>query len=682
MWARGATPGLRGVVNVTTSHGCRNWQERNPRLPLTLADHDWTGCSTVGPMTTPKDVAHTAAGQSMDRDGDHSSPHHRWLPGRWSRWALAAGLAWSLLMALAFPLPGLAPRPGNESTSGWAAMHIWCQGGIWPLALLAWAPLALFVASTARDTTLRCGRVSLWFGIGTLPFWGFEQWWVSRISAVGWLPMIAYLALFGWLHCWGALRIARHSSTRWYSVIVIATWVLAVEFFRGEFAFKGYPWYLPGHPLIRWGPGASLASLFGAYGVSIAVLFFSLGLGWIIRGIISRQPKQPGALAVAVGACFFLPVAFLTRHPTAAPPQIVTIALIQTNVPQDLKVSWSPEQQFKEWQTIESMTARAAQPGVGLIVWPETMMPGITIDDAGVKAMKDAQIYYNIKTPEGEQKLAAHAFADRLRAVQQELKVPLLIGEEGIENLRFAEVEGGIDTQYDKRFNSAFMVQDGKVDPLRYDKLHLTPFGEEMPYISSIKWLERLFLSIGARGMTFDLSQGRKPIRLVPRVKLSGPGSAQSSPDAMGTSVMPIATPICFEIANSSLVRSVVQATTPSMPLPTMMIITITNDGWFGDSDMTRRQHVQLARWRAAELGLPVLRAANTGDSCGFDAWARPIAPLGLPPAPRSREEGICMLQVPLYSVTTLYYTIGNAVGWGFAALGAVAFALTFRKSK
>jgi apolipoprotein N-acyltransferase len=413
----------------------------------------------------------------------------------------------------------------------------------------------------------------------------------------------------------------------------------------------------------------------------MAVLLLSLGLGWVIRGFITHQSKQPGALSTAFGALFFLPVAFLTRHPTAAPSQVATIALIQTNVPQDLKMGWGPEQQFKEWQTIEAMTARAAQPAVGLIVWPETMMPGITIDDASVKAMKDAQIYYNVKTPEGEQKLAAHAFADRLRAVQQELKIPIIVGEEGIENLRFVQVEGGIDKQYDQRFNSAFTVQDGKVDALRYDKLHLTPFGEEMPYISKIKWLKRLLLSFGAQGMKFDLAEGRKPVRLLPRVKLSGPGSAQASPDAMGTSVMPIATPICFEIADSSLVRSLVQSTTPSMPLPTTMIITITNDGWFGDSDMTRRQHVQLARWRAAELGIPVLRCANTGDSCGFDAWAKPIAPQGLPPAPRSREEGICMLQVPLYSVKTLYSTIGNALGWAFGAFGAISFALTFRKS-
>lgn len=622
-------------------------------------------------------MAHqTAATESGTPDGEPARGS-RWVPGRWSRWALLAGVVWSAIFALSFPLPGLAPRPGNEPTGGWEAVHVWCQGGIWPLALVAWIPLAMLVAAGAKDASAKVGRVSLWFAIGTLAFWAFEQWWVSRISAVGFVPMIMYLALFGWLHCWGAWRIARKWSGRAWMILLMAAWVLAVEVFRGEVAMKGYPWYLPGHPLIRWGPGASLASLYGAYGVSLIVLLISLGLGWVLWS----RSRLPVVVAFAVGVVLCLPALAMKRVGTTAPPQIVTIALIQTNVPQDIKMGWGPEQQFKEWQTIEAMTARAATPVVGLIVWPETMMPGMAIDDASVKAMRDAQIYYNVKTPEGEQKLAAHAFADRLRAVQKELNVPIVVGEEGLENLRFEEVPGGIDVKYDKRYNSAFVVQNGKVEATRYDKLHLTPFGEEMPYISKVKWLERLLLNFGARGMSFDLSEGRKPVRLLPIVRMTASGSGQPKEEALGWSVMPIATPICFEIADSSLVRSLVQATTPSMPLPTKMIITITNDGWFGDSDMTRRQHVQLARWRAAELGLPVLRAANTGDSCGFDAWGTPIAPQPLPAAPRSREEGMCIIQVPTYTVDTVYAKMGNTFGWILAGIGAAAFAWSWKRA-
>ncbi|MBU6413359.1 MAG: apolipoprotein N-acyltransferase [Planctomycetes bacterium] len=603
----------------------------------------------------------------------------RWVPQPWSRWALLAGLMWSVLMALAFPLPGLAPRPGNEPTSGWGAVHVWCQGGIWPLALLAWVPLAMLVSRASRDSSVRVGRMSVWYAVGTLAFWAFEQWWVSRISAVGYVPFVALMACYGGLHCWGGLRIARRTGAARYGVILFAAWVLAVDVFRGEIALKGYPWYLAGHPLIRWGPGASMASLWGAYGVSFAVLLVSLGLGWMV---VRREARLGGMVAIGFGVLMGVPAMLMKRSGDAAPPQIVTVGLIQTNVAQNVKMGWGPEEQFKEWQTLEAMTARAATPMVGLIVWPETMMPGMAIDDASVKAMKDAQIYYNVKTAEGEQKLAAAAFADRLREVQKELNVPIVVGEEGFDNLRFEEVPGGIDVKYDARYNSAFVVQNGKVEGARYDKLHLTPFGEEMPYISSVEWLERLLLSFAARGMKFDLAEGKRPVRLLPQVKMTAPGSGQAKVESLGTSVMPIATPICFEIADSALVRSLVQATTPSMPLPTAMIVTITNDGWFGDSDMTRRQHTQLARWRAAELGLPVLRAANTGDSGGFDAWGQPIAAMHLPPAPRSREEGIAIMQVPTYTVQTLYARIGNALAWVIGAIGVGACAWTWKRTK
>lgn len=604
----------------------------------------------------------------------------RWVPARLSLWAMAAGLGWSLLSGLSFPLPGLAPSPGNEPTSGMAAWKVWCLGGIWPLAVLAWVPLAWLVMRAMRESPRRVAVVAVFYAIGAMPFWAFEQWWVSRITAVGYVPMIVYLSIFAWLHCWGAIRIGIRFRQSGALPLLIAAWVLSVEVFRGEIAMKGYPWYLPGHPLINWGPVAWLAGLMGAYGVSLVVLAFSVSLGWIAQkqeGI----SRVAGWIGVGAAAVMVIPGVVMQPGSEVAPSQIVRIALIQTNVPQDIKMGWGPEQQFKEWQTLEAMTARAAGPTTGLIVWPETMMPGLGIDAESVQAMREAQIFYRVNSAEGEQKLAAHAFADRLVAVQQELNTPIVVGEEGFDKLRFDTVEGGIDIKYDKRYNSAFLVQDGKVDGLRYDKLHLTPFGEEMPYISGIKWLERLLLSVGARGMTFDLSEGRRAVRLLPRVRVSAPGAKRLEPDGMVTTAFPIATPICFEIADSSLVRSIVQATTPSMPMPTAMIVNITNDGWFGDSDKTRRQQVQLGRWRAAELGLPVVRAANTGDSCGFDSWGRPLKPIPLPPAPRSREEGICLIDVPLYSVRTLYAKIGNVVGWLVGGVGCVAFGLSWRRA-
>ncbi|MGB1077423.1 MAG: nitrilase-related carbon-nitrogen hydrolase, partial [Bdellovibrionales bacterium] len=59
------------------------------------------------------------------------------------------------------------------------------------------------------------------------------------------------------------------------------------------------------------------------------------------------------------------------------------------------------------------------------------------------------------------------------------------------------------------------------------------------------------------------------------------------------------------------------------------MIITITNDAWYGDTPGPY-QHYMMARYRAIEEGVPVLRSANTGISGGFDALGRDIGSLGI----------------------------------------------------
>ena len=80
----------------------------------------------------------------------------------------------------------------------------------------------------------------------------------------------------------------------------------------------------------------------------------------------------------------------------------------------------------------------------------------------------------------------------------------------GRETLRVAiDTAGGeIAYDWDAQFNSAFVIDEGRVLDQRYDKMVLTPFGEVMPGISRVPWLEQALLALGAGGMTFELSAG------------------------------------------------------------------------------------------------------------------------------------------------------------------------------
>jgi apolipoprotein N-acyltransferase len=94
-------------------------------------------------------------------------------------------------------------------------------------------------------------------------------------------------------------------------------------------------------------------------------------------------------------------------------------------------------------------------------------------------------------------------------------------------------------------------------------------------------------------------------------------------------------------------------------------MINVTNDAWFGNS-AGPRQHLAAARLRAVEEGLPLLRAANTGISAGFDAKGRELGRLGL------QKEGILQVALPPALPITLYASLGLLFPGGVAFLAFV----------
>jgi len=99
-------------------------------------------------------------------------------------------------------------------------------------------------------------------------------------------------------------------------------------------------------------------------------------------------------------------------------------------------------------------------------------------------------------------------------------------------------------------------------------------------------------------------------------------------------------------------------------------IVNLTNDGWFGISTGPY-QHLQQARMRAIEEGLPVVRAANTGISAVVDPMGRIVARLGL------GIEGVLDASLPAAIAPTVYARIGNISA---AVLGAIALFFVLRR--
>ncbi len=530
-------------------------------------------------------------------------------------------------MALSFP--GLTP------------------GGVWPAALIALGPLA---ALAEIGGTLRRGlvRAAVGAGVGSAAWWALAMVWTFRNTEAGFVPLVVYLSLYAGLFVWGAGRVRR----RWRGVpsvvLVPVAWV-GLEVVRGEWGFDGYPWYLVGHPMIEgWGLFVWPAAIAGAYAVSV---FTALPVAAACDWVSGRRKWAAAALGLVVAWPVVGMVGVFAPRVTGS----VRVGLVQTDVPQSVRGAWDPTARWADFLRMVDLTIAAAEGEPEVIVWPETMFPGTALDDASVEAERAARLAWTVTEADGTRRqIPAWAAREGLLELQARLGVPMIVGSSSFEDLRVLEDERGLRYDWDARRNSAFLIERGRVREGWYSKISLTPFGEVMPYISAWPWLESQLLNLGARGMRFDLRPGERAVTL----------------DVQGREGdFRVATPICFESTMAGTVRELVYGGSD-----TDLIVVLTNDGWFGDWDAGRWQHLQAARWRCVELGRGMARAANTGVSAIVDARGRVVAS-GVEGGAggAARVDGVLVGEVPMYAGGTVF---GKFVGlWPSYVVGVLGLA-------
>jgi apolipoprotein N-acyltransferase len=520
--------------------------------------------------------------------------------------ALLCGLLWALAQFAAYP------------PVSW-----------WWLALAAPLPLA-WLAWTSR----RPWRDAAGASIGAVPFWVWSHGWVSDISATGVVPLIAYLSLWTGVLVLVLSVSARALRGRAGALVIPTVWV-GVEFWRGELVLGGYPWYLAGHPVIESLLLSKPAALGGVWLVS-----------WVVVAVpamaVSRRCGGGWGWGAAAGAAVLGVLAGgLVDGPENgagdAPVRTLRVGAVQTNIPQDVRGEWTWEQRQDELRALEALTLRAAGEGAELIAWPETLFPGIALDQAGASALAEAGLGH-LNEPR-----------ERVLSLQAHVGVPLLVGAVRQPGLRFEGEGRETRLRSDGTYNSVYVVQSGGVVEPGYDKLRPTPFGETIPLVGGWAWLRDVVvqIGIGASGMDFGLDRGAGP-RLLRAATAHGP--------------VRVATPICFESTMARTVRSVVRADTGAE-----LLAVVTNDGWFGGFDAGRRVHLLLSRWRCVEHGLPLVRSANTGVSALVDRQGRVLGSLG------PRQAGVLVGEVRVGGERTPYSRwIGDSVGWVCAGAGMV----------
>jgi apolipoprotein N-acyltransferase len=469
-----------------------------------------------------------------------------------------------------------------------------------------------------------------------------------------------------------------------------------LEVLRGEIALTGYAWYLLGHPMIDVPALSAPAAVVSAYGVSMLVAALAGAVadaaGW---SGVHRPIGGVGALAACVVGGG-LSVAGRPGGESGAARDVV-IGVVQTNVPQSNKMASTMAERLRDFSRFVDLTRQAAAgpPGpieADLVVWPETMFPGRVINAAAIEVERGLGLSFRVDGPAGEGfaggRVAATHFADELVSVQRSLGVPLLVGGIAIdgeyerwliEEFRRRERDG-VEAEgrpaVIREYNSAVVISGGKIQERRYDKVELTPFGEMIPYVWRFPKLQAVVVDLGARGMRFNLS----------------PGTMVGGLDiqATGGKKVRAATPICFEATKAALCRSLILGDGAGGVLSgagrASVLINLSNDGWFGDSDMGRAQHLLAARWRCVEMGVPMVRSVNTGYSAAIDRRGR-VTALRLQDGgeARARVDGVLVASVRIDPERrpTVFERVGLGPAWAAAVLGVIGtLALLVRRRR
>jgi apolipoprotein N-acyltransferase len=343
------------------------------------------------------------------------------------------------------------------------------------------------------------------------------------------------------------------------------------------YLLTGFPWNLFGEALAANTPHMQLAAYIGVYGLTLAALFIFAAPAALIAAPQARYSRLWSPLALSVVALAGSYAFGAARIPeTAGLADGVRVRIVQPNIPQREK--WKPENRQWIFDRVLSLT-RSGMDGEDVsafthVIWPESSVPfhfGFNRD-----------IYLS-------------QARDILAAVIPS-HTTFILGAERAEGLITVEKRYTFDAVY----NSLFVLGEGAQISTIYDKIHLVPFGEYVPF-------REVMATLGLHAFSH---------------RLSGFEPGQEQPAPIHTPKAPDFLPlICYEIIFPGRVANLRER--PGW------LVNVTNDAWFGDSTGPY-QHLHQVRIRAVEEGLPVMRSANTGISAVIDPFGRVLAQLGL----------------------------------------------------
>lgn len=469
---------------------------------------------------------------------------------------------------------------------------------LFPLTVISLTGLLILI-HTSKGLR-HASAIGWWFGFGhfsTGLYW-FAFALLTDPVKYGWMIPFAVFGISGVLACYimlVALVVKRMDMSPVVCVLFFAMVWTIVEILRATL-FSGFPWNLLGYSANFSEYFIQLASIFGVYGISLVVCIagaipYSL---WKIsqnkkgKWQLTSQNKTPTIIVYVLVAVIWMWGGWRSMaHPIFFDSQ-AKLRVVQAGIEQDHK--WDPALREYIMSSYLDLTMSEGYKEITHVLWPETATPYFLNDN------EDVRLRIGAAVPRG-----GYVMTGSLRGDTNE----------------FGALE--------EVWNSLFVINDqGKIVDY-YDKNHLVPFGEYVPF--------RQFLPIE------KITEGQVDF---------SPGKGFQTLTVPG--LPPFSPLICYEAIFSGQVTNKKQ--------DTQLLINITNDAWFGRS-AAPYQHLEMSRVRAIEEGLPLIRAANTGISAVIDPMGRVLGKTKL------GEKTVLDTMIPLAVHPTFYRKYGMLGLWG-----------------
>jgi len=409
----------------------------------------------------------------------------------------------------------------------------------WILAWVGFLPLLLALENKSLRQSFfiayLCGVV----------FWAATVYWLIHVTLIGQLVLILYLAIY-----FGVFGVAIYLS-RVFSPInrmffITGSWVL-LEYLR-SYLFTGFPWCLMAFSQYKNLPVIQIADFSGAWGVSFLIVLINAGFYLILR----KKSKKAiagiciGLLLLSLGYGF---CKLSYNFKNLANAKVLKVLVVQGNIPQHLK--WNRQAVNFILNNYKETTIGALGDKPDLVIWPEASVPGLF----GQDELEFAEVF-------------------SLARVQN---INLLVG--------------AVSQVKENYFNSALLINNFGQLLDTYNKLHLVPFGEFIPFKKTFPFLETI-APIG------DITAGKKY-------------TIFKQPADFGVL-------ICFEDLFPQISRQFIKN-------GAKFLVNITNDAWYKEGSAPY-QHFAASVFRAVENHVYLARAANTGISGIIDPYGRIVA--------------------------------------------------------